>query len=156
MLLGVSALLLLVMTLTVGWQVWGRYALNQTPIAAEPLSLVFMLYLCLLGAAVGVREGFHMGMLVVLELLPPRGRVFAEVFSLLAVGGFALGMVWYGGRLVAATAEHVMPTVDISEGLFYFALPLSGAAIILFVVERLLAMHFGVAIDKDAYRDTTA
>src|SRR3546814_20054516 len=66
--LSVSALLLLIMSLTVGWQVWGRYVLNETPISAEPLSLIFMLYLCLLGAAVGVREGYHMGMLVVIEL----------------------------------------------------------------------------------------
>src|SRR3546814_20871617 len=86
------------MSLTVGWQVWGRYVLNETPISAEPLSLIFMLYLCLLGAAVGVREGYHMGMLVVLELLPPLGRRISETVSLVLVGGFALGMIWYGGQ----------------------------------------------------------
>src|SRR3546814_18600532 len=93
------------MSLTVGWQVWGRYVLNETPISAEPLSLIFMLYLCLLGAAVGVREGYHMGMLVVLELLPPLGRRISETVSLVLVGGFALGMIWYGGHLAIVTAH---------------------------------------------------
>lgn len=152
-LLALSALLLLAMTLMVGWQVWGRYVLNETPIAAEPLSLIFMLYLCLLGAAVGVREGFHMGVQVVLQLLSDRGRRWTETLSLLAVACFAFGMVWYGGRLVSATAEHVMPQVELSEGVFYLALPLSGLAILLFIVERLFALHLNLAVDKDVYRD---
>lgn len=154
--LSVSAVLLLIMSLTVGWQVWGRYVLNETPIAAEPLSLIFMLYLCLLGAAVGVREGYHMGMLVFLELLPPAARRVCEGVSLLLVCGFAIGMVWYGGHLAIVTAHDNIPSVDIPQGLFYAALPLSGAAIILFVIERLSAVALGKTIDKDSYRDHTA
>lgn len=156
LLLALSAVLLLVMTAGVGWQVWGRYVLNETPIAAEPLSLIFMLYLCLFGAAVGVREGFHMNMQVVLYLLSERGRRRAEMASLVAVGCFAFGMLWYGGRLSLATAGHIIPTVEISEALFYLALPLSGAAILLFIAERLLALHLGLAVDKDSYRDHAA
>src|SRR3546814_3551336 len=71
-----------------------------------------MLYLCLLGAAVGVREGYHMGMLVVLELLPPLGRRISETVSLVLVGGFALGMIWYGGHLAIVTAHDNIPSVD--------------------------------------------
>ncbi|MFC3676566.1 TRAP transporter small permease [Ferrovibrio xuzhouensis] len=154
--LSVSALFLLIMSLTVGWQVWGRYVLNETPISAEPLSLIFMLYLCLLGAAVGVREGYHMGMLVVLELLPPLGRRICETLSLILVGGFALGMIWYGGHLAIVTAHDNIPSVDLPQGVFYAALPLSGAAIVLFVIERLIAAALGYTVEKDAYRDHTA
>ena len=62
-------------------------------------------------------------------------------------------MVWYGGRLAMATAEHVMPQVELSEGVFYLALPFSGAAILLFIIERLFALHMNLAVDKDVYRD---
>ena len=154
--LSVSALFLLIMALTVGWQVWGRYVLNETPISAEPLSLIFMLYLCLLGAAVGVREGYHMGMLVFLELLPPAARRVCESFSLILVAGFALGMVWYGGHLAIVTAHDNIPSVDIPQGVFYAALPLSGIAIVLFVIERLIAVAHGYTVEKDSYRDHTA
>ena len=154
--LSVSALFLLIMALTVGWQVWGRYVLNETPISAEPLSLIFMLYLCLLGAAVGVREGYHMGMLVVLELLPPLGRRICETVSLVLVGAFAIGMVWYGGHLAIVTAHDNIPSVDLPQGVFYVALPLSGVAIVLFAIERLIASACGYTVEKDAYRDHTA
>lgn len=154
--LSLSALFLLIMSLTVGWQVWGRYVLNETPISAEPISLIFMLYLCLMGAAVGVREGYHMGMLVFLELLPPVGRRFCEAVSLILVAGFAIGMVWYGGHLAIVTAHDNIPSVDIPQGVFYASLPLSGAAIILFVIERLTAAALGQTIEKDSYRDHTA
>ena len=154
--LSLSALFLLVMSLTVGWQVWGRYVLNETPIAAEPLSLIFMLYLCLMGAAVGVREGFHMGMQVFLELLPAAGRRACEMLSLVLVGGFAVGMVWYGGHLAIVTAHDNIPSVDLPQGVFYASLPLSGAAIVLFVIERLIAAAYGYTVDKDSYRDHTA
>jgi len=37
-------------------QVFGRYVLNDTPIWAESTALVLILYVTMLGAAVGVRD----------------------------------------------------------------------------------------------------
>lgn len=140
------------MTGLVGWQVWGRYVLNETPIAAEPLSLVFMLYLSLLGAAVGVREGFHIGVVFVIERLAPRARRACEVANHLLVGGFGLGMAWYGTKLAAATVTHTVPTVGISEAIFYASIPLSGGAMLLFVAEHLVAMRLGRKVAFEAFR----
>ena len=42
------------MTIIIGWQVFGRYVLNDTPSWSEPLSLQLMSWFILLGAAVGV------------------------------------------------------------------------------------------------------
>src|SRR3546814_2032868 len=95
----------------------------------------------------------HMGMLVVLELLPPLGRRISETVSLVLVGGFALGMIWYGGHLAIVTAHDNIPSVDLPQGVFYAALPLSGVAIVLFVIERLIAAALGYTVEKDAYRD---
>ncbi len=152
-LLLLSALALVAMTGIVGWQVWGRYVLNDTPISAEPVSLIFMLYLSLLGAAVGVREGFHMGVVFVLERLAPRLRRACAVANHLLVGGFALGMVWYGTKLAAATATHTIPTVGISEAVYYASIPLSGAAMLLFIAEHLIALAIGREVAIDAFRD---
>jgi len=43
-------------------QVFGRYVLNDTPVWAESTALVLVLYVTLLGAAVGVRDAGHIGM----------------------------------------------------------------------------------------------
>ncbi|RYE62045.1 MAG: TRAP transporter small permease subunit, partial [Rhizobiaceae bacterium] len=42
------------MTLIVGWQVFSRYILNDSPSWSEPLSLYLMSWFIMLGAAVGV------------------------------------------------------------------------------------------------------
>ena len=49
------------MTVFVGWQVFGRYVLNDSPSWTEPASLLLMSWFILLGSAVGVREGVHLG-----------------------------------------------------------------------------------------------
>ena len=56
------------------WQVFGRYVLNNSPTWAESLALVLILYVTLLGAAVGVRDAGHIGMESLLVLVPERLR----------------------------------------------------------------------------------
>ena len=41
---------------------FGRYVLNDTPTWAESLALVLVLYVTMLGAAVGVRDAGHIGL----------------------------------------------------------------------------------------------
>ncbi len=63
--LGVAGLVLLLAAVI--WQVFGRYVLNNTPTWAESLALLLVLYVTMLGCAVGVRDAGHIGM----ELLGP-------------------------------------------------------------------------------------
>ena len=53
---------LLVIVVCVLLQVFGRYVLNDTPTWAEALALVLVLWVTMLGAAVGVRDAGHIGM----------------------------------------------------------------------------------------------
>ena len=63
---------LLVIVAIVVYQVFGRYVLNSSPTWAENLALVLILYVTLIGAAVGVRDAGHIGMDSLLVLLPER------------------------------------------------------------------------------------
>ncbi len=146
-----GAAALLIMTAVVGWQVWGRYVLNETPIAAEAVSLLLMLYLSLLGAAVGVRDRFHLGVVFVRDGVPLPWRNWLDIVNHLLVGAFAAGMVWYGWLLAASTWDHTMPTTGISQGINYLPIPLSGAATLLFVVEHILAILAGRAREPEPY-----
>ncbi|MBM3572663.1 MAG: TRAP transporter small permease [Alphaproteobacteria bacterium] len=138
--LWLSALALVAMTALVGWQVWGRYVMNETPIAAEPITLVLVLYLSMLGAAVGVREELHLGISVIRSRLGPGWRMVVDLFNHTCVAVFAVAMTWYGWALARETWSHTIPTVGIPEGLNYLAVPISGAATILFVAEHVLRL----------------
>ena len=58
--LGVLGLVLIIAC--VSYQVFGRYVLNNTPTWAESLALLLVLYVTMLGCAVGVRDAGHIGM----------------------------------------------------------------------------------------------
>ena len=63
---------MIAMTLIVGWQVFARYILNDSPSWSEPLSLHLMSWFIMLGAAVGVRESVHLGLDILRYMMPPR------------------------------------------------------------------------------------
>ena len=51
----VAAVGLVLMTLIIGWQVFGRYVLNSSPSWSEQASLALMIWYVSLAAAAGVR-----------------------------------------------------------------------------------------------------
>ena len=57
---------------------FGRYVLNDTPIWAESTALVLILYVTMLGAAVGVRDAGHIGLESLLILAPDALRLQAR------------------------------------------------------------------------------
>jgi TRAP-type C4-dicarboxylate transport system permease small subunit len=62
----------------VSWQVFGRYVLNNTPTWAESLALLLVIYVTMLGVAVGVRDAGHIGLESLLVLAPDWLRLKME------------------------------------------------------------------------------
>ncbi len=89
------------MTVMVAWQVFCRYVLNDSPSWTEPGAVMLMSWFIFLGAAVGVRENYHLGFDVLLYVLPKSGKKWLRMISDLVAFAFGIGMVWYGCQLVA-------------------------------------------------------
>jgi TRAP-type C4-dicarboxylate transport system permease small subunit len=128
---------------TVSLQVFGRYVLNDTPIWAESLTLVMVLYVALVGAAIVVRDAGHIGMESLLILVPERIRTRLEMVIHVLVGIFGVLMVWNGWALTETFSAYKIPTLSISEGYKYFPLVLSGVLVTLFSLEHLIALLQG-------------
>ena len=75
----------------------------------KPPSIMLMSWFIFLGAAVGVRENYHMGFDVLLYFLPRQQARWLRTISDLAILAFGVGMVWYGMQLVSAHLEHDHP-----------------------------------------------
>lgn len=134
-------------TLLVAWQVFGRYVLNDTPTWAESLTLVLVLYVALIGAAVGVRDAGHIGMESLLVLVSDPVRVRLEIVIYALVGIFGAMMLWYGWGLMEGVLTYKIPTLGLSEGWHYAPLVLSGALIVLFSVEHVIALARGDVVE---------
>src|SRR4030095_7750308 len=85
----VSVAGLLAIVAIVFYQVFGRYVLNSSPTWTEHLALVLVLYVTLIGAAVGVRDAGHIGMESLLVLVPEtlRNRIELLIHALVMLFG---------------------------------------------------------------------
>ncbi len=143
LLIGLAATGLVVMTVIIGWQVIGRYVLSSSPSWTEQAAQVLMIWFAFLAAAAGVREGFHIRIVALEEAASPRVRRAMQIIGALVVAGCGLAMLVLGGELVARTWTHTIPSLGISRGLAYLGLPISGALILVFALEKVLAPERG-------------
>jgi TRAP-type C4-dicarboxylate transport system permease small subunit len=123
----------------VAWQVFGRYVLNASPTWAENLALVLILYVTLIGAAVGVRDAGHIGMDSLLVLAPDWLRNRIELLIHVLVGVFGVFMAYNGWVLGASVASYKLANIDLPESVRYVPLVISGVLIVLFAVEHFIA-----------------
>jgi TRAP-type C4-dicarboxylate transport system permease small subunit len=138
---------LVLMTVFVAWQVYGRFVLNDSPSWTEPGSVMLMSWFIFLGAAVGVRENNHMGFDVLLYVLPRGGKRVLRMISDLVILAFGLGMIWYGSQLVALTWNSTLPSLGISGAFDYFPVVAGGVLACIFALERILLRLAGDPID---------
>ena len=129
---------LAVLALVCAWQVFARYALNASPGWTEPVALLLLNTVMMLGAAVAVRSESHFGFFIALESAPPRlGAILrATNRSLVALVGAAL---CYFGLVLAADSWPVdMAGAPMSQGWAFVPLTIGGLLMTVFAIERLL------------------
>ena len=146
--LWIASIGMIAMTALVAWQVFARYVLNASPSWTEPVSVMIMSWFIFLGAAVGVRENFHMGFDVLIHFLPGAGGWMRAV-SDLAVLVFGLGMVGYGLQLTIATWTAIIPVLHLPGGFTYMPIVAGGALMALFALERLAMRAAGMVVDHE-------
>lgn len=145
--LWLAGLGLVAMTIMVAWQVFCRYVLNDSPSWTEPGAVMLMSWFIFLGAAVGVRENYHLGFDVLLYVLPKSGKKWLRMISDLVAFAFGIGMVWYGSELVSLTWNTTLPSLRISGGWDYVPVVVGGVLISLFSLERIVLRLAGSPID---------
>ncbi len=128
---------LVLMTALIAAQVFWRYVLNDSIIWTEPGSVMVMGWFIFLGAAVGVREGYHLSFDVMLMVLPDRAKKVCHSISDVVVVAFGFGMIWYGSQLIAKTAKNTIPSLGISGAFDFLPIVGGGVLVVLFSLERL-------------------
>ena len=146
---------LVAMSVIVLWQVIVRFILNWNNSWTEVTAIMVMSWFIFLGAAVGVRENYHLGFDVLLYFLPKGSKKVLRTISDLVVLSFAVGMVIYGINLMMLQWGERMPSLGISGAFRYLPLAVGGALIVLFSLERIVLRWAGVDIDKDPNAEVT-
>ncbi len=142
---GIAGMIALILAVT--WQIFGRYVLNNTPTWAESLALLIVLYVTMLGTAIGVRDAGHIGLESMLVLASDGVRHKMELLIYCLILVFGAAMAWNCVFLAHSVWSYRLPTLWISEGWRYVPAAISGVLIVLFSIEHLIALTQGTEVE---------
>lgn len=135
----IAGLALVLISAVIPWAVFTRYVLNSSASWPERTAVLLTIVLTFIGTAACYRAQLHMNVSFFAAMLPPRWRRWVDLLVELLVGAMALFMVVYGAKLVEATwLNSIDEFPELSVGVTYLPIPLGGAALLLFVIERVL------------------
>jgi TRAP-type C4-dicarboxylate transport system permease small subunit len=135
----VAGVALVLISAVIPWAVFTRYVLNSAASWPEPMAVLLTIVLTFFGAASCYRRGLHMNVGFFADMLPdwPRRAVSFVVEALMAL--MAVFMMNWGIKLVEATWDNTIADFPfLSVGVTYLPIPMGGAILLLFVIERVL------------------
>ncbi len=112
--------------------------LRRPWLEAQEFSLGFFVWGVFMGGAVGVRRNDHFRLAASAEVFAGAVRTAIETFQQLVMIGVALAMVWFGYlNFLTGFGSYLMPSLT-PVAVLYAAIPVAGALIGLFSVEKLV------------------
>jgi TRAP-type C4-dicarboxylate transport system permease small subunit len=148
-------IVVVVLVIDVLWQVFTRFILKDPSTWSEELAVFMLIWVSLLGAAVALNRGAHLGIDFFVGKLPPRAKFYTEIFVFLCIALFSFTVMILGGiELVTSTLrlEQLSPALGIQVGYVYLAIPISGFFLVLYsvigLVERLAALVKGSLVSQ--------
>lgn len=124
-----------VLVVDVLWQVFTRFVIGKPSSWTEELATFLLIWVSLLGAAVALGRGAHLGIDYFTHKLSERDRLQTELFVFAAVSLFSLLVMVIGGiSLVKQTLAlaQISVALHIPMGYVYLAIPISGAFLVLY------------------------
>ena len=143
LMVGTVAVLIVPVTL----QIISRYtALIPSWIWTEELSRFLFIWMVMLGAMIGIREGTHFEVDVWPDL-GPKATALLRIVSNVLVLVFALVFVWWGVEFVRFGWSQNSELAELPMAFIFMAWPVAGVTWVLFLGESLLA---NIRILRDA------
>ena len=138
-----------VLIVPVTLQIVSRYtALIPSWIWTEELSRFLFIWMVMLGAMIGIREGTHFEVDVWPDLAPkPTAllRIVSNIFVLV----FALVFVWWGIQFVRFGWDQTSELAELPMTFIFIAWPVAGVTWVLFLGESFIA-NFRILLGKPA------
>jgi TRAP-type C4-dicarboxylate transport system permease small subunit len=132
-----TAVLLVALVIIVALQVIFRYLLYQPMSWTEEAGRYVFIWICLLGAAVGVKHRKHFGIDVMLKKISPdyakRLLIIIDGLGLIFCGV----LTWTGGFLVTVTMGQISPGINLPMSVPYLAVPIGGGLMTLYFLKHL-------------------
>ncbi|HHW30243.1 MAG TPA: TRAP transporter small permease [Clostridiaceae bacterium] len=124
----ICTVLLILMTSLVIFQVLSRKFLNISIAQVEEISRYCMIWVGLLGAALGISTKSHVAVELFRDKLPPKLQKAAILFSILVMALFFLILLFFGTQLSIQAMTQRSPSMPaLKIGFIMFVVPITGA-----------------------------
>ncbi len=131
---GLTVLMLVVLSI----QVFMRSALDMPPSWSEEVALLTFSWAVLLGIAVGVRDGIHVRMDMLLDVMPPVLRGVFERGVLILITGVGAFLAYAGWNYMMSSVGSTSAAISYPMPLLYASAVVCGFLIVVFGLERLV------------------
>ena len=122
--------------LIVVFVVFGRRILNWTPGWGETAALLFMVWVSLMSASMGILEDRHLRITLTELFLPPPVIKIFDTIGLIVMVLFSLFMMSAGFDMAVLSKLTVLAGMSIKSSWLFSAVPVSGLAIFLASIEK--------------------
>lgn len=123
--------LMATMALLVFVNVVSRYVFNYSIIWVEELTQYQMIWIAYLGAGLALREGRHVAVDTLQDLLPARLQRLVRLLIWSAIAVFLVTLTILGFQIAAFTWNQETPVMNVPTGLPYLAIPIGAAVFLL-------------------------
>jgi TRAP-type C4-dicarboxylate transport system permease small subunit len=127
-----------VLIIPVSLQIFSRYtALIPSYIWTEEMARFLFVWMVMLGAMLGIREGTHL-VVDIWPVLGPRANAALELVSGVVGLIFALVFVWWGWEFTRFAFNRISELAELPLWTIHIAWPLAGVTWVIFLGERML------------------
>jgi TRAP-type C4-dicarboxylate transport system permease small subunit len=147
-LLAVCSFALTLLVVTVTWQVFSRYILNDPSSFTDELSRYTMIWLGLFGASYLFGVKGHLAITLISHRLPDNLNIVLQLLiNALSFAFLSLAMFKGGIDLMSRTTQQLSPALQIPMSYIYSILPISAVIIFIYLILNTLDL---VAKNKTA------
>ncbi|MDN5785747.1 TRAP transporter small permease [Pseudorhodobacter sp.] len=126
------------------------------PVAAAPqYAQLALIWACMLGADIALRQGEHIRVSALADMLPRKARAALSLFGIALILPFLAFIAWHGWHLALGNWERELGASGLSYGLVTLALPITAVMIAISIVRRLVDTGLAAFFEPDALSDTT-
>ena len=138
--LEITAIMFVVMTFAVVYQVFTRYATAASAPWTEEYARYLFIYVALLGSTVAVKSNGHVAVSLLTDRLKGKTKHLVAIFATVVSCAFFGVMIYAGYFSMLRAALQESPATQTNLGLVYAAVPIAGALMLLYSLEILLKL----------------
>ena len=125
-----------VIAIVIACEVLGRYLLSDMPGWSGEAAIFSLVWLSMMGSAVGFRKGYQISLTFIVDRLPSRHARVVKGGAQFFLAVFLAVMIYYGVRQTIVNLRQLSPALGIPMAFPYAALPAGFGLMLLSVVEQ--------------------